>query len=97
MGADRNCEVAFDAARDPAIRGRTAVLRLGDDGWCLHATGGRVWLNQEPVTRSAPLHSGDVVRMSESGPGIFLRHPGGGGPGGSGAMVDRPGGRAGPQ
>ena len=68
VGCDRNCEVFFDAARDPAIQGRSAVLHLRDDGWYLHPTGGQVWVNQQPVARSTRLRSGDIVRMSERGP-----------------------------
>ncbi len=68
VGCDRNCEVLFDAARDPAVGGRSAVIHLSDDGWYLHATGGQVWVNQQPVARSTRLRSGDIVRMSESGP-----------------------------
>jgi hypothetical protein len=68
VGCDRNCEVLFDVARDPAISGRSAVIHLSDDGWYLHATGGQVWVNQQPVARSTRLRSGDIVRMSESGP-----------------------------
>ena len=52
---------------------------------------------KQPVARSHPSafrrHRADVGERA----GLFLRHRGGGGPGGSGAMVDRPGGRAGPR
>ena len=54
--------------RDPAVGGHSAVIHLSDNGWCLHATGGQVWVNQQPVARSTRLRSGDIVRMSESGP-----------------------------
>jgi hypothetical protein len=75
VGSDRNCEVFFDAARDPAVQGRSAVLHLRDDGWYLHSTGGQVWVNQQPVARSTRLRSGDIVRMSESGPDFSFGIP----------------------
>jgi hypothetical protein len=67
-GSDARCEVLFDARTDPAIYGRSAMFRCQEDGWSVRCAGGQVLVNQQPVTGWMRIRSGDVVRMSESGP-----------------------------
>jgi len=68
VGSNRECEVSFDPERDRAARGRSAHFCQQQDGWYLHCTGGEVLVNHQPVTGWTRVRSGDVVRMSESGP-----------------------------
>ena len=68
-GADPGCEVRFDAELDPAAHGRAALFQLHGDGWYVQGTGdGEILLNHDPVRQLAQLRSGDIVRLSESGP-----------------------------
>jgi hypothetical protein len=68
VGSDPACDVFFDPGRDPAIQGRSAVFRLQDDGWHVHGAGGEILVNQQPIVGWMRLRSGDLVRMSQSGP-----------------------------
>jgi len=53
----------------PAARDRAALFRLHGDGWYVQRIGnGEILLNHEPVRKPVRLRSGDIVRMSESGP-----------------------------
>ena len=68
-GCDPECEVRFDPQLEPAASERAAVFRLHGDGWYVHRIGGgEILLNHNPVRKPARLRSGDIVRMSESGP-----------------------------
>ena len=68
-GPDPDCEVRFDPQSDPAAHDRAALFRLHDDGWYVQRIGnGEILLNHDPVRKRVRLRSGDVVRMSESGP-----------------------------
>ncbi len=69
IGADRQCQVRFDPAVDPAARHRSILLRLTSDGWLVSSTGsGEVLLNQTPLVRETRIRSGDLVRLSDQGP-----------------------------
>jgi hypothetical protein len=68
VGSDPGCEVRFDPQRDRAIKGRSATFRRQEDGWYIHSTGRDVLVNYETVAGWTRVRSGDVVRMSESGP-----------------------------
>ncbi len=68
VGSDPACEVFFDAERDRAIQGRSAMFRREEDGWYIRCAGGEVWVNQRAVAGRTRVRSGDVVRMSDSGP-----------------------------
>jgi hypothetical protein len=68
VGSDPACDVCFDPQRDRGIQGRSAVFRLQDDGWHVRSSGGEVLVNQQPVVGWMRLRSGDLVRMSQSGP-----------------------------
>ncbi|HUY36211.1 MAG TPA: FHA domain-containing protein [Pirellulales bacterium] len=68
-GGVRACQVFFDPQFDPGVSGREALFRLGDDGWCVkNAGGGELLVNDRVVRGSTRLRSGDVVRLSPSGP-----------------------------
>jgi hypothetical protein len=68
VGSDPACEVFFDPERDRAIRGRSAMFRREEDGWYIRCAGGEVLVNQQAVAGRTRVRSGDVVRMSDSGP-----------------------------
>jgi hypothetical protein len=68
VGSDPSCEIFFDPERDRAMHGRSAVLRRQEDGWYIRCTGGEALVNHQPVVGWMRVRSGDVVRMSESGP-----------------------------
>ena len=72
-GATPRCKVYFDPQRDPPAQDREAMFRLEGDGWYLHRTGsGEILVNHDVVRGRQRLRSGDVVRMSESGPEFSL-------------------------
>jgi hypothetical protein len=73
VGSDPKHEVFFDARHDKDIRGRSAWFCLQEDGWRIRATGGKVLVNQQTVEGWTRVRSGDVVRMSESGPDFSFR------------------------
>jgi hypothetical protein len=69
VGDQRDCEVFFDPSRDQAAQGRAALFRLQDDGWYVQSTGqSNVLVNDQRLTGSMRIRSGDVVRMSDRGP-----------------------------
>ena len=68
VGSDSNCEVFFDPQRDPAVQGRSAKFRLQEGGWYVRCAGGEMWIKNRPVVGATHVRSGDVIRMSESGP-----------------------------
>ena len=72
-GSDPACEVFFDPTRDPAAKGRGALLRREDDGWHISASGGELTVNQQAVTGSLALRSGDVISLSATGPDFCFR------------------------
>jgi hypothetical protein len=67
-GADPACEILFDAQLDPAIRGRTTLFRRQEDGWYLHGEGCEILVNHQAIAGWTRVRSGDVIRMSDSGP-----------------------------
>ena len=68
-GVDPRSEVYFDPQRDPSAMYREASFRLETDGWYVQQTGGgEIQVNLRTVHGRQRLRSGDVVRMSESGP-----------------------------
>ncbi|HVC94288.1 MAG TPA: hypothetical protein VND64_11390 [Pirellulales bacterium] len=68
-GGDSACRVFFDPHVDPGAGGREAFFRLDDEGWSMKNTGnGELLVNDRVVHGSTRLRSGDVVRMSPSGP-----------------------------
>lgn len=74
VGGDPACEIFFDPQQDPAVRGRQALFRLGDDGWYVKsAGGGPLLVNQRQVEASTRLRSGDVVRLSPDGPDFAFK------------------------
>ena len=69
VGDASYCEVVFNRDADPAVRGRTAAIRRDEEGWSIRNMGrGDLMVNQEPVSGTSRLRSGDVVRMSDRGP-----------------------------
>jgi hypothetical protein len=44
------------------------LFRLQEDGWHLRGSGGEAFVNQQPIAGWTRIRSGDVVRMSSSGP-----------------------------
>ena len=68
VGCDPNCEVRFDPQRDPAAVGRTAKFYLQEGGWWVRSAGGEMWIGTRPIAGLTHVRSGDVIRMSASGP-----------------------------
>ena len=68
VGSDPGCEVFLDPRRDGAIRGRSARFRLQEDGWYVRCAGGEMSINGRRAVGATHVRSGDVIRMSESGP-----------------------------
>ena len=74
VGTEPDCEVFFDPQHDPSAKDRAALLQLEDDGWHIRSTGaGELIVNQQTVTGSKCLRSGDVVRLSAIGPDFCFR------------------------
>jgi len=74
VGTEPNCAVFFDPQHDPSAKDRAALLQLEDDGWHIRATGtGELIVNQQTMTGSKCLRSGDVVRLSAIGPDFCFR------------------------
>ena len=74
MGTDAGCDIFFDPLRDPGAKDRTAVFRLLEGGWHIQRTGvGELLVNQQPVRGQTHVRSGDLVRVSESGPDFCFR------------------------
>ena len=68
-GDNPTYEIFFDPERDPGAKGRKALFRLGDDGWYLKNVGaGPLLVNGRQVEAGVRLRSGDVVRLSATGP-----------------------------
>lgn len=73
VGDTPGCEVYFDPRLDSAARGRSATVRLGEDGWTIRPSEpGRLMLNHALVTAESRIRSGDVLRMSEAGPDFLF-------------------------
>lgn len=74
VGTEPGCEVAFDPQQDPSAQDRAALVQQEDDGWYLRSTGaGELILNQQTVVEPRRLQSGDVVRLSATGPDFCFR------------------------
>lgn len=73
-GDDPACEIFFDPQQEPAVRGRQALFRLGDDGWYVKsAGGGPLLVNGQQIEASTRLRSGDAVRLSPGGPELSFK------------------------
>jgi hypothetical protein len=68
VGSHADCDVFLDPQRDPSIAGRSAKFCLQDGGWYVRCVGGEMWIKNRPVAGATHVRSGDVIRMSESGP-----------------------------
>ena len=68
VGCDPNCEVCFHPERDSAAKGRSAKFRLQEGGWYVRCAGGEMWIGKQRIVGATHVRSGDVIRMSESGP-----------------------------
>ncbi len=74
VGTEPDCEVFFDPQHDPSAKDRAALLQLEDGGWHIHSIdNGELTVNQQTVTGSRSLRSGDVVRLSAMGPDLCFR------------------------
>ena len=68
VGCDPDCEVFFDPRHDPAAKGRSAKFCLQDGGWYVRCSGGEMWIGTQRIAGATHVRSGDVIRMSDSGP-----------------------------
>ncbi|NUQ64442.1 MAG: hypothetical protein HUU20_18405, partial [Pirellulales bacterium] len=73
IGDGPECEVCFDPQADPAAQGRLAKIRLKDDGWYVRPdASGAMLLNRSTIAGETHLRSGDVLRMSPTGPDVLF-------------------------
>lgn len=71
VGGVRGCRVYFDPQREPQVEGRAALFQRGQDGWYVKNVGrGELVVNDEALHGVMRLADGDIVELSESGPGI---------------------------
>ncbi|MGW8256054.1 MAG: hypothetical protein ACWGMZ_01065 [Thermoguttaceae bacterium] len=68
-----DCAVYFDPHADACAANRSVSFRLMEDGWYIVRVSGTILLNQRVVSDTTRIRSGDVVRMSESGPDFCFR------------------------
>ncbi len=73
VGTNPDCAVFFDPLLDTTTANRSASFRLMEDGWYIVHTTGTILINHRAVTGPTRIRSGDVVRMSESGPDFSFR------------------------
>ena len=74
VGSDRSGNVFLESDHDVALSYRSVHFRFQqDDGWHLRSSGGEVLLNVQPIVGWTRIRSGDMVRMSESGPDFCFR------------------------
>ena len=72
VGCDPKCEVFFDPQHDPAAKGRSAKFCLQEGGWYVRCSGGDMWIGTQRIAGATHVRSGDVIRMLNIGPGVFL-------------------------
>ena len=71
VGDEPSCEVCFSPEKDPAAHGVCIRIRREEDGWRASSLSGRESLvNQQMLETSLPIRSGDVVRLSPTGPDL---------------------------
>jgi hypothetical protein len=73
VGTNTDCAVVFDPRLDQGAANRSASFRLMEDGWYIVHNTGAILVNHQAVTGPTRLRSGDVVRMSESGPDFSFK------------------------
>ncbi len=67
-GSSPECEVFFDPQADTGTINRSASFQLLENGWYISHSMGVILVNQRTVSGPTRIRSGDVVRMSETGP-----------------------------
>lgn len=67
-GSNPESEVFFDPLADIGTENRSASFQLLEDGWYIARSTGSIHINQREVAGPTRIRSGDVVRMSETGP-----------------------------
>lgn len=71
IGDDPAADLYFDSRRDPAGRGRLALVVREEAGWRIQNQGsGSLVVNHAVVTGRVPLRSGDIIRLSDMGPDV---------------------------
>ncbi len=74
LGTSPDCELFFDPRQDPSAADCAASLYLEGDHWHIRSLGPReLIVNQQSVTESTLLRSGDIVRLSPTGPDFSFR------------------------
>lgn len=69
VGGNPQCDFLFDTELDSGARDRQVAFAFEETGWTLQNTGdGDILLNNRPVIGAVRVRSGDVVRLSHSGP-----------------------------
>lgn len=62
IGCKKNCDLLVD---DPSVENRHALLYQQDGAWLLSPLQGEVFLNEKPLTKTAPVLDGDLVAFGE--------------------------------
>jgi len=76
IGEGANCDVTLSANDYPTLRGREISIILGNSGWETKETKRpedsreTIFVGNQPCTSTLPVKSGDIIRLSSSGPDI---------------------------
>ncbi len=62
IGCKKHCDVMVD---DPSVEKKHALLYQQDEAWLLSPLQGEVFLNEKPLTKTAPVLDGDLVAFGE--------------------------------
>ncbi len=71
VGDAGKSDLQFNPSKDPGARDKQALIKFNSDGWSIANHGKGTWLINQSELRtgsSSRLRSGDIVRVSESGP-----------------------------
>lgn len=69
VGDSKKDDFRFESSADPGARGRRIEFSKTEDGWKIRNLGSApVTVNQKTVANSMQVRSGDIIRMSDTGP-----------------------------
>jgi hypothetical protein len=76
IGDHPDSVLGFDPAQDKAAASRHVILDPSEEGWQIASPDRGILLGPRPLQGSLPLRSGDIIRLSASGPDVrfALRH-----------------------
>jgi len=70
IGRHPTCRIRLDADLDVEVSNRHAVIHRQEEGWTIRDLGSihGTYLNGQRITKEAPLHDGDTLRLGAAGP-----------------------------